>query len=131
MLSAISGSISKGEKRAGRNAVFGYCGTLLLGIAEALRFSLPNLDELVWGGCNTPSVHANGYFQLADPAPGPAHPVASRLRVSAPPLEQIWVLQSLDIGVESYPHSEWQGRDADKICLTFLRQQCRRWRSYR
>ena len=124
ILSPTNDSISKEEKCVMHDAVCNYCGTYLPDIANALRFSLPNLDEFIWLDSESVPHH----MQIAIASSPIRHLSLRDVRLSLnceyllPPLEQQrWALRSLELGAFLYPHSGWRSRDVSKFCITILK----------
>ena len=98
-------------------------GLYLQDIAEALRFSLPNLDDFVWED----RVKFPQHILMAI-ASSPIRHLGLRVLLSPdceyqlpPPEQQRWALRSLDLGGVLYPRAERRDRDVSKFCFTILK----------
>ena len=117
-------SIGKEKECAMHGVVGSFRGSYLLDVAEALRFSLPNLDEFIW----------------RDRAEFPQHMLTAIARkpirrlglygvrlpldceYQLPPLrQQRWALQSLDLEMAWYAHAELWDSFVSKFCLVILK----------
>ena len=122
--SPADGSIGKEKECAMHGVVGGFRGSYLLDIAEALRFSLPNLDEFIWRERIEFTQHILTAIASSPIRHLGLHGVWLPLdrEYQLPPLEQQrWALRSLSLRVGSNPHNNWRGWEVNNFFLTILK----------
>ena len=121
-LSSTDENTSK-EESAMHDIACSYYGKYLPNIVEALRFSLPNLDELIW----VDRIELPQYMLTAISSLPIRRLDLHGIQLSLdyeyqlpPPEQQRWALRSLDLGTMSYPRTDWRDRVVNKFCLAIL-----------
>ena len=123
----VENRLSKERRRSEcKKNIGNYCGVYLPSIAEALRSSLPDVDQFIWKD----TITVPRYMIMAIASSPIRHLGLHRVQLSPrweyqlpPPEQQRWALRSLYLEVGLYPRKrgEWREEALSEFCTTILK----------